>query len=131
MGNTGDFGDDLRRRYEACRFRARVNYFAAYVVLLSAVCGSALATISIAIGLWPKPINAILAAFPGAMYLLNRQFRLEERSRWWFKKFYAIEGLHRGLLRENRTEAEISRPLTEHSAKWAERWPGFGEGPKV
>lgn len=131
MANAVDFGEDLRRRYKSCRLRGRLNYLSAYAVLLLAVCGSGLATISIAVGLWPKPLNAVLAAFPGAMYLLNRQFRFEERSRWWFKKFYAIEALYRGLIRENRSEAEISQKLTEHSTKWADRWPGFGEGPKT
>jgi hypothetical protein len=128
---TVGFDEDLRRRYEACRRRGRANYWAAFFVLLIAVSGSALATVSIAIGIWPKHVNAILAAFPGAMYLLNRQFRFEERSRWWFKKFYAIEGLHRGLTRENRSETEISQELTEHSRKWIEKWPGFGEAPRA
>lgn len=81
--------------------------------------------------MWPRAVNAILAAVPGAMYLVNRQFRFEQRSKWWFDKFYVIEGLHRGLVRENRGEAEISKELTLQSKALAGRWPGFGEAPKT
>jgi hypothetical protein len=130
MNDLEDFGEDLKRRYLACRLRGRANYCAAYGVLLLAVSASALAALSVALEIYPKSINAALAAFPGAIYLVNRQFRFEERSRWWFEKFYVIEGLHRGLVREKRSEAEISRELTIQSKALTERWPGFGESPK-
>jgi hypothetical protein len=123
------FADDLKQRYEACRWRGRLNYCAAYVVLVLAVLGSALATFSVAANFWPKELNAVLAALPGVMYLANRQFRFEERSRWWFEKFYAIEGLHRGIVRERRDEAEVSKELTIKSEELAARWPGFGAAP--
>jgi hypothetical protein len=125
----GSFADDLRQRYEACRFRGRANYCAAYLFLVLAVSSSAVATLSIAAEIWPKAVNAVLAALPGAMYLVNRQFRFEERSKWWFDKFYVIEGLYRGIVRERRDEAEISKELTIQSKKLAARWPGFGEAP--
>jgi hypothetical protein len=130
VNNVEDFGNDLKRRYEACRLRGRANYCAAYGVLLLAISVSALASLSVALELWPKPINAALAAFPGAIYLFNRQFRFDERSKWWFEKFYAIEGLYRALVREKRGEAEISRELTLQSKAFAECWPGFRESPK-
>ena len=79
--------------------------------------GCAAATSSVAVGLWPKAVNAVLAALPGLMYLANRQFRFEERSKWWFEKFYVIEGWYRGLVRERRDEAEISKELTLQSLK--------------
>jgi len=124
-----DFAEDLKQRYEACRWRGRVNYCAAYCFLVLAVSSSAVATLSVAVGIWPKAVNAILAAVPGVMYLANRQFRFEERSKWWFEKFYVIEGLYRGLVRERRDEAEISKELTLQSKTLATRWPGFGEAP--
>jgi len=37
---------------------------------------------------------------PGLMYSANRQFHFEERSKWWFEKFYIIEGLYRAPIRE-------------------------------
>jgi len=123
------FADDLKQRYEACRVRGRANYCAAYLIFLLAVSTSAVATLSVAVELWPKAVNAVLAALPGAMYLVNRQFRFEERSKWWFEKFYLIEGLYRGIVRERRDEAEISRELTLQSKELAARWPGFGEAP--
>jgi hypothetical protein len=112
-----------------CRLRGRANYCAAYLFLILAVSSSAVATLSVAAELWPKAVNAVLAALPGAMYLVNRQFRFEERSKWWFEKFYVIEGLYRGLVRERRDEAEISKELTLQSKALAARWPGFGEAP--
>jgi hypothetical protein len=129
MATAEGFADDLRQRYEACRWRARLNYCAAYVVLVFAVLGSAIATLSVAANIWPKEINAVLAALPGVMYLANRQFRFEERSRWWFDKFYVIEGLYRGLVRERRDEAEVSKELTLKSQELVARWPGFGAAP--
>ena len=123
------FADDLRSRYEACRWRGRMNYCAGYVVLLVAVVGSAVATLSIAADLWPKGVRAALAALPGVMYLANRQFRFESRAQWWFEKFYVIEGLYRALVRERRDEAEVSRELTLRSSDLSARWPGFGEAP--
>jgi hypothetical protein len=130
MKTIESFADDLRQRYEACRWRGRVNYCAAYLFLILAVCCSALATLSVAVEMWPKAVNAVLASLPGVMYLVNRQFRFEERSKWWFEKFYIIEGLYRGIVRERRDEAEISKELTLQSKTLAERWPGFGEVPK-
>ena len=129
MATTLGFAEDLKQRYEACRLRGRMNYFAAYLFLILAVSCSAVATLSVAVGLWPKAVNAVLAALPGLMYLVNRQFRFEERSKWWFEKFYVIEGLYRGLVRERRDEAEISKELTLQSRTLAGRWPGFGEAP--
>ena len=126
---TQSFADDLRQRYEACRLRGRLNYAAAYFFLLLAVASSGVATLSVAAEMWPKTINAVLAALPGVAYLVNRQFRFEERARWWFEKFYVIEGLYRGIVREKRDEAEISRELTRQSQTLAARWPGFGEAP--
>jgi hypothetical protein len=126
---SDSFADDLRQRYEACRLRGRTNYCAAYLFLVLAVVSSGFATLSVAAEIWPKGVNAFLAALPGVAYLVNRQFRFEERSRWWFEKFYLIEGLHRGLVREKRDEAEISRELTLQSKALASRWPGFGEAP--
>jgi hypothetical protein len=123
------FADDLRQRYEACRVRGRANYCAAYLFLVFAVASSALATLSVAAEILPKVVNAVLAALPGAMYLVNRQFRFEERSKWWFEKFYVIESLYRGIVRERRDEAEISKELTLQSKALAARWPGFGEAP--
>jgi uncharacterized membrane protein YphA (DoxX/SURF4 family) len=129
MATTLSFSEDLQQRYEACRWRGRVNYCAAYLFLILAVSCSAVATLSVAVGWWPKPVNAVLAALPGLMYLANRQFRFEERSKWWFEKFYVVEGLYRGLVRERRDEAEISKELTLQSRALAARWPGFGEAP--
>jgi hypothetical protein len=129
MTTIGSFADDLRQRYETCRWHGRANYCAAYLFLILAVCGSAVATFSVAVDMWPKAVNAVLAALPGIMYLANRQFRFEERSRWWFEKFYVIEGLYRGIVRENRTEAEVSKELTLKSRALGARWPGFGEAP--
>lgn len=126
---TESFADDLKRRYMACRVRGRANYCAAYFVLVLAVASSGLAALSVAAEIWPKAVNAVLAALPGAIYLVNRQFRFEERSRWWFEKFYVIEGLYRGIVREGRSESEISRELTHHSKLLTARWPGFGEAP--
>ena len=129
MATILDFAEDLKQRYEACRWHGRVNYCAAYLFLILAVFCSAVATLSVAVGLWPKAVNAVLAALPGVMYLANRQFRFEERSKWWFEKFYGIESLYRGLVREGRDEAEISKELTLQSRTLAARWPGFGEVP--
>jgi hypothetical protein len=129
MRKIESFADDLRERYEACRWRGRANYCAAYLFLVVAVSSSAVAAWSVSFGIWPKPVNAVLAAVPGAMYLVNRQFRFEQRSKWWFEKFYVIEGLYRGIVREKRDEGEISRELTLQSKVLAERWPGFGEAP--
>ena len=129
MTTVESFSDDLRKRYEACRWRGRVNYYAAFVFLVLAVLSSAVASLSIATDVWPKTVNAVLAVSPGVMYLVNRQFRFEERSKWWFEKFYVIEGLYRGIVRERRDEAEISRELTFKSKELAVRWPGFGEAP--
>lgn len=129
MAHTISFAEDLERRYEACRWRGRVNYGAAYLFLILAVSCSALATLSVSEGIWPKPVNAMLAALPGIMYLANRQFRFEERSKWWFEKFYVIEGLYRGIVYERRDEAEISKELTSQSRALAARWPGFGAAP--
>src|SRR5262249_4667174 len=123
------FADDLRSRYEACRRRGRMNYCAGYVVLLAAVLGSAIANLSVDTDLWPKRVQAPLAALPSVMYLANRQFRLESRAQWWFEKFYVIEGLYRGLVRERRDEAEVSKESTLKSSDLSARWPGFGEPP--
>jgi hypothetical protein len=111
------------------RFRGRANYCAAYFFLVLAVSSSAFATLSVAAEIWPKAVNAVLAALPGVAYLVNRQFRFEERAKWWFEKFYVIEGLYRGLVREKRDEVEISKELTLQSKALAARWPGFGEAP--
>lgn len=129
MTTVDSFADDLRQRYEACRWRGQVNYGAAYVFLFLAVSSSAVATLSIAAELWEKPVNAVLAALPGVMYLTNRQFRFEERAKWWFDKFYVIEGLYRGIVREGRDEAQVSKELTLKSKELAARWPGLGDAP--
>ena len=129
MTQLDSFADDLRSRYEACRWRGRMNYCAGYVILLVAVLSSAVATLSVAADLGPKAVRAALAALPGVMYLANRQFRFESRAQWWFEKFYMIEGLYRGLVRERRDEAEVSRELTLRSSDLSARWPGFGEAP--
>ena len=126
---TESFADDLKHRYEACRSRGRANYCAGYLFLVLAVSSSAIAALSVAAELWPKAVNAVLAAVPGTMYLVNRQFRFEERSKWWFEKFYVIEGLYRGIVREGRDEAEISKELTLESKALTARWPGFGQAP--
>jgi hypothetical protein len=123
------FPEDLKQRYEACRWRGRMNYLAAYCFLILAVLSSAVATLSVAVEMWPKTVNALLAALPGVMYLTNRQFRFEERSKWWFEKFYVIEALYRGLVREGRDEADVSKELTRQSTTLNSRWPGFGEAP--
>jgi hypothetical protein len=130
MKTSEDFADDLRRRYEACRLRGQINYAAVYVCFVLAVLSSALATLSVAADIWPKTVRAILAAVPGVTYLAQRQFRFEERAKWWFDKFYGIEGLYRGLVREGRSEAEVSKELTAQSKTLAGRWPGFGEPPR-
>ena len=129
MATIQGFAEDIKQRYEACRLRGRLNYCAAYFFLILAVSSSGVATFSVAVGLWPKAVNAVLAALPGFMYLINRQFRFEERSKWWFEKFYVIESLYRGLVREGRDEAEISKELTAQSKALAARWPGFGAAP--
>jgi hypothetical protein len=129
MTSVEDFANDLKQRYEGCRWRGRANYCVAYLVLILAVLSSALATLSVAGEILPKEVNAVLAAVPGVMYLANRRFRFEERAKWWFDKFYVIEGLYRGLVREKRDEADISKELTLESRKLAARWPGFGEAP--
>ncbi len=131
MNPPETFAEDLKGRYEACRKQGQANYTAAYSLLIVAVLCSALATISIATDLWSKTANAILAAIPGIVFLANKQFRFEERSRWWFRKYYVIEGLHRGLTREGRDEADVSKELTAAAREHAEHWPGFGESPKT
>ena len=123
------FADDLRQRFKACLWHGRINYYAAYVVLVLAVLSSGLATLSIFAGYWPKEVNAALAALPGVMYLVSRHFRFEERAKWWFEKFYGIEGLYRGLVREKRDEADVSKDRTLKSKELAARCPGFGEAP--
>lgn len=129
MSSDNNFADDLKLRYEACRRRGRINYCAAFTIFLAAVLSSGIATLSVAVELWPKTVNAVLAALPGVMYLTNRQFRFEEKSKWWFEKFYMIEGLHRSLIREKKEEAEVSKELTIRSKELTAKWPGFGEGP--
>ena len=129
MKGPDTFADDLKQRYEICRRKGQANYYASYGFLTLAVLSSAVATLSIAADLFSKSTNAILAALPGVLYLTNRQFRYEERAKWWFEKFYIIEGLYRGLVREGREEGEVSRELTTKSKEVAERWPGFGDAP--
>ena len=75
MTTVESFADDLRQRYEACRWRGRMNYGAAYVFLVFAVMSSAIAALSIAADVLPTTVNAVLAVLPGVMYLVNRQFR--------------------------------------------------------
>ena len=130
MSGVESCAEDLKRRYEASRLRGRANYCAVYLLLVLAVSGSAAAAFSVAVGMWPKAVNAVLAALPGTIYLVNRQFRFEERSKWWFEKFYIIEGLYRGLVWEKKDPADISRELTCQSRALAQRWPGFGEAPR-
>ena len=129
MSTIDSFAEDLRKRYEGCRWRGRTNYYAAYLVLIGAVLGSALATLSVAVEIWAKDINAVLAAAPGILYLVNRRFRFEERAKWWWDKFHIIEGLYRGLVREKRDEADVSKELTIELKKLEERWPGFEKVP--
>lgn len=131
MHKTENFADDLKKRYESCRLYGRLNYYAVYFFLVCAVTSSALATLSIAAELWGKSVNATLAAMPGIIYLVNKQFRFDERSKWWFEKFYAIEGLYRGLVREGKGEAEISKALSLSSKELAARWPGFEKKQKI
>ena len=123
------FADDLKHRYEACQLKGHLNYYAAYAFLILAVLSSTAATLSIATDQWPKSVNALLAALPGIMYLTNRQFRFEERSKWWYEKFYVIEALYRAIVREGREEAEVSKELTIKSKELSARWPGFGDAP--
>jgi len=123
------FADDLKHRYEACRLKGHLNYYAAYIFLVLAVLCSAVATLSIATDQFSKSVNALLAAFPGVLYLANKQFRFEERSKWWYEKFYVIEGLYRALVFEGKEVAEVSKELTIKSKELAARWPGFGEAP--
>jgi hypothetical protein len=129
MATTSDFAADLKQRYEACRFRGRANYFAHFLFLFLAVSCSGVATVSVAVELWPKAINAVLAGLPAVMYLINRQFHFEAKSKWWFEKYYIIESLFRGVVYERRDEVEISKELTSLSKSLTERWPGFGEPP--
>ena len=124
------FAEDLKQRYEACRLRGRANYSAAYLFLMMALSASGLAAFSITADQWPRAVKAVLAALPGALYLVNHQCRFEEKAKWWFEKFYVIEGLYRGIVREERKEADVSQELTLESKKLAERWPGFHEAPK-
>jgi hypothetical protein len=125
MTTKDSFADDLKQRYQGCHRRGRNNYVMAYLVLIGAVATSALATFSVASNLWSKEINAILAAAPGILYLLNRRFRFEDRAKWWWDKYHIIEGLYRALVRENRAEADVSKELSQELKKLEARWPVF------
>jgi hypothetical protein len=46
VASTLDFTEDLKQRYEACRWRGRLNYCAAYLFLILAVSSRAIATLS-------------------------------------------------------------------------------------
>jgi len=45
------------------------------------------------------------------------------------RQVYVIEGLSRGLIREKRDEAGVSRYITRRSPELAAKWPGFGQAP--
>ena len=127
MTTTSGFAEDLKKRYEGCRWRGRTNYFAHFLFLFLAVSCSGVATVSVAVELWPKAINAVLAGLPAVMYLVNRQFHFEAKSKWWFEKYYLIESLYRGVVYEGRDQAEISKELTSQSKTLGEKWPGFAD----
>lgn len=122
-----NLAEDLKYRYNSCRIKGHINYYSAYALLFIAVLSSALATLSISIELFPKPINAILASFSGILYLINKQFKFEERAKWWYSKFYTIESLYRSLVFEDMPAAEVSKSLTQTSKELLEKWPGFSE----
>ncbi|QDP02295.1 hypothetical protein [Thalassotalea sp. PS06] len=123
------FSEDLKGRYLACRSLGKLNYVLAYLFLILATVSSAAAALSIALGYLSPAGNAALAGLPGILYVANRLFRFEEKSKWWYEKFYVIEGLYRELVREGQNEKTVSEELTVQSRELAKRWPGFGEAP--
>jgi hypothetical protein len=120
---------DLTERQAGCSRRARLNYFAAYVAFAIAVIASATAAIVVAIGTDSRVPVAILAALPGIVVGAMSTFRFESRADWWYRKYHGMDGFIRALTYEGKSDAEVSRELTDFLTKLEAVWPSFGKAP--
>jgi hypothetical protein len=126
---TEELAQDIERRVAGCVFRARANYFFAYLLLTVAVVASAGSAISVAAGGFTPEFNAIFAALSGIIVLALSTFRFEGRAEWWFTMHHGLDALYRGLKYEGRKAPDISRELTTLIVELERKWPGFGKPP--
>lgn len=123
--------EELAERKESCVCKARGNYFVAYVLLIAGVVASAVTTILVASDncFLSSEMTAALAALPGIIILAMNTFKFEGRADWWWTKHHGLDALLRGLLYEQRSEAEVSKDLSTFISSIEEKWPSFGKPP--
>jgi hypothetical protein len=89
----GALQDDIGRKARWLPLLASMNHAVSYSLTLLAALSSILASVSVLSGLFDKGFNAVLAAVPAAVLILQNAVKFEERSRWQFNKSYQVKDL--------------------------------------
>src|SRR6267378_5381683 len=92
--------EDLKKRIDGCRARARTNYYAAYGVGIVGFVASIIASISVASEWHHKGLVATIAALPAVVVGLTSFFKFEARSDWWWEKHHKLNAFLSALIYE-------------------------------
>lgn len=105
------------------------NYIFAYLFTAFAVIASVASTVLVATGNseTSKWLTATLSATPALVLLIVSTFRFEQKSAWQWRKTRALQALHRQLLYEGKTDAEVSPELSRVEAALDGDWVPFGK----
>lgn len=91
--------------------------------IFSGIIASALATADKAQPWLPAPWPTLLAALPGVVLLIERQFAYRKRSAWHEEFKTRLRALERALAYEKIEEPEISRQLNALELKMNGKYP--------
>ncbi len=118
--------EDLEADIARYTKRATSNYWAAYLLSVVAVLASVAAGLSAA-GTWLDKDNlALLSTLPGAILVILKTFKFEERSNWHYRTLYTAKRLH-AQLTQGRSEAKIGQEWWDARMRMLGEWPGFGK----
>jgi len=116
---------ELEDEIRSMETRGKTNYSIHYVLSIFAVLASFTASILAAIGESNPLILAIISALPAALLIASERFNFGARTRWYYKKHFALKSILSALEYEGLTEAEASKRRTVVYAELEENWPGI------
>jgi len=121
---------ELELEIKSMETHGKINYSIHYLLSISAIMASFIAGLSAALDVFEPWFLAALSALPATVLIASERLNLGARTRWYYKKLYALKSILSALEYEGLTEAEASKRRTVVYAEVEDNWPGIIDSPK-
>jgi len=121
---------ELEDEIKSMETHGKINYSIHYAFSITAVMASFTASILAAFGKADPLKLTIISALPAALLIASERFNFGARTRWYYKKHFALKSILSVLEYEGLTEAVASKRRTAVYSEFEENWPGIIDSPK-